>query len=197
MVAEDIVQALQAGRRCLVLSEWREHCRALAAQLGDRGKSPVVLDGSVKKKARRAILSEIREARPEADLLIVATGQYLGEGFDCPQIDTLFLAFPVSFRGKVVQYVGRAMRAYEGKARVCLYDYVDVHVPLLKRMHLRRSKTYRSLGFEQVGNVGTGGLPFLPPTFIRQAEAAKQETDGGPALSSQQAHAGREPIETG
>jgi superfamily II DNA or RNA helicase len=99
-VAEDVVQALQAGRRCLVLSEWKEQCRILAAQLAMRGRTPVVLDGSVKKKAQRAILSAIREAPPGADLLIVATGQYLGEGFDCPQIDTLFLTFPISFRGR-------------------------------------------------------------------------------------------------
>ena len=98
-IADDVLQALSAGRRCLILSEWKEQCRALAAQLTGRGKTPVVLDGSVKSKTQRAILSAIREVPPGADLLIIATGQYLGEGFDCPQIDTLFLAFPVSFRG--------------------------------------------------------------------------------------------------
>jgi superfamily II DNA or RNA helicase len=170
LVAGDITEALRAGRRCMVLSEWKEHCRALAAQMASRGKDPVVLDGSVKKKARRAILSAIREAPPAVDLLIVATGQYLGEGFDCPQIDTLFLAFPVSFKGKLVQYVGRALRACEGKTQVWVYDYVDAQVPLLKRMSLRRLKTYRALGFTRPGSAGMAGhpeawhssLPFVP-----------------------------------
>jgi superfamily II DNA or RNA helicase len=65
------------------------------------------------------------------------------------------------FRGKLVQYAGRAMRACEGKTQVWVYDYVDVHVPVLKRMHLRRMKTYRSLGFTPGGTDGLGGLAFL------------------------------------
>lgn len=159
-VADDVLQALHAGRRCLILSEWKEHCRALAAQLINRGKAPVVLDGTVKKKAQRAILSAIHEAPASANLPIVATGQYLGEGFDCPQIDTLFLAFPISFRGKLVQYVGRAMRAHAEKNRVLVYDYNDIHVPILKRMHQRRIKTYQALGFGRADRAGTADLPM-------------------------------------
>lgn len=159
-IADDVVEALGGGRRCLVLSEWKEQCRALAAQLITRGKAPVILDGSVKRKAQRAILSAIREAPAGADLLIIATGQYLGEGFDCPQIDTLFLAFPVSFRGKVVQYVGRAMRPDAGKTHVRVYDYVDAQVPLLERMHQRRLKAYRMLGFTAAGSAGLAHLPL-------------------------------------
>ncbi|MGH7753110.1 MAG: DEAD/DEAH box helicase, partial [Gemmatimonadales bacterium] len=94
-------------------------------------------------------------------LLIIATGQYLGEGFDCPEIDTLFLAFPVSFKGKLVQYVGRAMRPYEGKTSVLVYDYKDSQVAILNRMHQRRRKTYRSLGFDQVTPAGADD-PTLP-----------------------------------
>ena len=102
LVGGDVLQALRAGRRCLVLSEWKEQCRGLAVQLTNHGKTQVMLDGSVGKRARRAILSAIREAPADTDLLIIATGQFLGEGFDCPQIDTLFLDFPVSFKGKLV-----------------------------------------------------------------------------------------------
>ncbi len=154
-IADDVLQALGAGRRCLVLSEWKEQCRGIAAQLTNRGQAPMILDGSVKKKAQRAILSAIRGAPVAAGLLIIATGQYLGEGFDCPEIDTLFLAFPVSFRGKLVQYVGRAMRPHEGKTIVRVYDYVDSHVPILQRMHQRRLKTYRTLGFVPAGSTGS------------------------------------------
>ncbi len=158
LVADDVIHALGAGRRCLVLSEWKEQCRALVSHLIDRGKTPLILDGSVKKKAQRAILSAIREVPASADLLIVATGQYLGEGFDCPQIDTLFLAFPVSFRGKLVQYVGRAMRPHEGKTIVRVYDYLDSHVPILQRMHQRRLNAYRTLGFTPAGSAGSAHL---------------------------------------
>jgi superfamily II DNA or RNA helicase len=166
LVADDVLQALRVGRRCLVLSEWKEQCRALATQLINRGKAPVVLDGSVKKKAQRAILSAIHEAPASADLLIIATGQYLGEGFDCPQIDTLFLAFPVSFKGKLVQYVGRAMRAHGEKNRVLVYDYDDNHVPVLQRMHQRRINTYRTLGFGQADRAGTAGLPMFMDSIM-------------------------------
>ena len=79
--------------------------------------------------------------------MIVATGQYLGEGFDSPQLDALFLAFPVSFRGRLVQYTGRLMRAEEGKTAVRVYHYADTRVPVLRAMHTRRLATYKSLGF--------------------------------------------------
>jgi superfamily II DNA or RNA helicase len=162
LVCNDILNALADGRKCLVLSEWKEHCRSLADRLAGHGKNAFVLHGGVRKKARDAVLRFISE-RPEdatrgskasgpsdSALLIIATGQYLGEGFDCPQLDTLFLAFPVSFRGKLVQYVGRVMRSCEGKNLVSVYDYADLQVPVLRRMHAKRLKTFRTLGFEQV-----------------------------------------------
>jgi superfamily II DNA or RNA helicase len=79
--------------------------------------------------------------------MVIATGEFLGEGFDCPQMDTLFLAFPISFKGKVVQYVGRTLRSYQGKENAWVYDYLDAKVPILSRMHARRLKTYKALGF--------------------------------------------------
>jgi superfamily II DNA or RNA helicase len=79
---------------------------------------------------------------------VVATGQYLGEGFDCPQLDTLFLTFPGSFKGKLVQYTGRVLRESPGKADAEVYDYADVRVPVLRGMYAKRRKTYKALGFE-------------------------------------------------
>src|SRR5207237_10175858 len=105
------------------------------------------LDGGATKKAREATLESIQTRPREEELLVIATGQYLGEGFDCPQLDTLFLAFPVSFKGKLVQYTGRLMRQCEGKTVVQVYDYADTRVPVLKRMFEKRLKTYRALGF--------------------------------------------------
>jgi len=146
-IQEDVLQALSQGRRCLVLSQRKEHCRALADALTQAGKSPYVLNGTVGKKQRTAILNEIKELSSEDELLIIATGQYLGEGFDCPQVDTLFLAFPVAFRGKIIQYVGRILREHKDKSSVVVYEYVDKQVPVLNAMFFRRAKAYKSMKF--------------------------------------------------
>ena len=88
-------------------------------------------------------------SRPEGSgIVLVATGSYLGEGFDWPELDTLFLAFPIAFKGRVVQYVGRLLRAYGGKYHVELHDYVDVRIPVLDRMHTKRLPAYATLGFD-------------------------------------------------
>jgi superfamily II DNA or RNA helicase len=111
---------------------------------------------------------QIESTRPHEPLLVVATGQYLWEGFDCPQFDTLFLAFPVSYQGRLVQYTGRLMRAREGKTSVRVYDYADLRIPVLRAMHRRRVTTYKSLGFKRRG----------PPMELT-AVARRQQ--GGPA----------------
>jgi superfamily II DNA or RNA helicase len=81
-------------------------------------------------------------------VVLVATGSYLGEGFDWPELDTLFLAFPLAFKGRVVQYVGRLLRTHAGKHHVELHDYVDARVPVLDRMHTKRLTAYATLGFD-------------------------------------------------
>jgi superfamily II DNA or RNA helicase len=152
LIREDVCQALSEGRRCLILSHWKEHCELLADGLRQCGKTPLVLTGSLGKKTRSAILGSIQDMPSDSELLAIATGQYLGEGFDCPQVDTLFLAFPLSFKGKLVQYVGRVLRSHEGKSSVRVYDYVDTQVPILRKMYAKRKKTYRSLGFASEKN---------------------------------------------
>ncbi len=150
LVCDDVIDALDENRRCLVLSQWKQHCQALADGLRARGASPLVLEGGLGKRARAAIIERIESTRADEPLVVVATGQYLGEGFDCPQLDTLFLAFPVSFKGRLVQYAGRLMRAQDGKMSVRVYDYVDVRVPVLRAMHTRRLATYKTLGFTRI-----------------------------------------------
>jgi superfamily II DNA or RNA helicase len=93
------------------------------------------------------MLRSLQDTPSDKEMLIIATGQYLGEGFDCPRVDTLFLAFPLSFKGKLVQYVGRALRSHEDKSSVRVHDYVDIQVPILRKMYAKREKTYRSLRF--------------------------------------------------
>jgi len=148
LIEEDVIRALNDGRQCLILTQRTEHCRSLADRLMQKGKVPFVLSGAVGKRERSSILAAIENASPQKELLVIATGQYLGEGFDCPRIDTLFLAFPVSFKGKIVQYVGRTLRNFRSKSSVRVYDYLDAKVPVLSRMHARRLKTYKALGFK-------------------------------------------------
>jgi len=148
LIEEDVIRALNDGRQCLILTQRTEHCRSLADRLMQKGKVPYVLSGAVGKRERSSILAAIENASPQKELLVIATGQYLGEGFDCPRIDTLFLAFPVSFKGKIVQYVGRTLRNFRSKSSVRVYDYLDAKVPVLSRMHARRLKTYKALGFK-------------------------------------------------
>ncbi len=161
-ICRDILQALASGRRCLILSERKEHCRAFAERLAAEGHTPILLQGGLSKRTREELMEGLRAgaagesvgpdgtARAGAPLVVIATGQYLGEGFDCPQIDTLFLSFPISFKGKPIQYVGRAMRTAEGKSGVRIYDYADMDVPVLRKMHEKRLKAYQRLGFARM-----------------------------------------------
>lgn len=106
------------------------------------------------RKARDAVVGQLDQAAPSGGTLLVASGSYLGEGFDCPALDTLFLAFPLAFKGRVVQYVGRILRTGDGKTDVEVHDYVDVHVAVLARMHAKRLPVYASLGFNVRRRIG-------------------------------------------
>jgi superfamily II DNA or RNA helicase len=148
LIVEDVLHAIQENRKCLVLSDRRTHCQSLLQELSDRGKNAILLDGGLPKKEREVTFKTVREIPDDRELAIVATSSLVGEGFDCPQVDTLFLTFPVAFRGRLVQYVGRAMRSYPGKHNVRVYDYVDDRVPVLSKMAQKRRKAYETLGFE-------------------------------------------------
>jgi DNA or RNA helicases of superfamily II len=108
-ICDDIAAAVGAGRNCLVLTRWTEHLELIVETLTERGIEPLVLHGKMGKKARTAVIQRLAEPRPGGGLLLVATASLIGEGFDCPPLDTLFLAFPIRFKGNVVQYVGRVL----------------------------------------------------------------------------------------
>lgn len=148
LIIHNVLETLARGRRCLILSHWKEHCQLLSDKLAEQGKFPFILYGTQGKKERTRILQAIHDTPSNKDLIVVATGQFLGEGFDCPQLDTLFLAFPVAFKGKLIQYIGRILREFQGKTSVEVYDYLDDDVPVLRRMYQKRLKTYKSLGFK-------------------------------------------------
>lgn len=147
MILSDVEQALDRGRNCLILTNRTGHVEFLAQSLRDRGREPVSLYGKLGSKGRRAAIDALQSGQGDGSLLAVATGSYIGEGFDCPALDTVFLVFPMKSKGQVVQYVGRILRSHPGKVSVEVHDYVDECVPVLAYTHARRSAAYASLGF--------------------------------------------------
>ncbi len=149
MIVDDIIRALEEKRSPIVLTERKEHLELLHAKLQGFIKNIIVLHGGMRAKRRKEMLSMLEEIPGSEERLILATGQYIGEGFDDPRLDTLFLTMPFSFRGKMVQYAGRLHRPYEGKQEVRIYDYIDVKIPVLQQMYQKRLKTYQALGYEE------------------------------------------------
>jgi superfamily II DNA or RNA helicase len=131
-----------------VLTERREHLDRLAARLEGRVPALVVLHGDMRPAARRAALQQLAETSADSPRAVLATGRYIGEGFDDPRLDALLLAMPIAWKGTVVQYAGRLHRAHPGKREALVYDYVDAEVPVLRRMFTKRLKAYRALGYE-------------------------------------------------
>jgi superfamily II DNA or RNA helicase len=147
LVIEDVVEALGRGRHCLVLTQWTAHVDRFAAELAGRGHEPVVLVGGMGARARAAAMARLDPQASAGPLLVVATGPYVGEGFDCPALDTLFLAAPISFSGRLVQYAGRILRPWPGKEFAEVHDYVDIDVPVIASSLSKRARGYTSLGF--------------------------------------------------
>jgi superfamily II DNA or RNA helicase len=143
-IADDVTSALQRGRHCLVLTQWTDHLDRLAAALREHGHDPVVLRGGMGAKARAAALTRLNPQADGPPLLIVATGPYIGEGFDCPALDTLFLAAPIAFKGRLVQYAGRVLRSYPGKITAEVHDYHDVATGVLASSLAKRAPGYTS-----------------------------------------------------
>jgi superfamily II DNA or RNA helicase len=143
----DIRAAYAEGREILVLSERVEHLSLLYEKLRSKTEHLFMLKGGLGKKQLRAIMNEISNVPTGAHRIILATGKYLGEGFDLPCLDTLFLVFPFSWKGTLTQYAGRLGRIYSGKTEIRIYDYVDEGVPMLQRMYNKRARGYRGLGF--------------------------------------------------
>jgi superfamily II DNA or RNA helicase/very-short-patch-repair endonuclease len=146
-ISEDVIEAVQAGRSPLVLTERNEHLDSLANQLRGRVDHVIVLRGGMGKKQREAIAAQLAAVFTEKGRVILATGRYIGEGFDDARLDTLFLTLPVSWHGTIAQYAGRLHRLYDGKREVRIYDYADLNVPMLARMFDRRCRGYEAVGY--------------------------------------------------
>lgn len=147
LIFDDVLLSLEAGRRPVILTERRGHLEYFRARLEKFTRNLVVLHGGMKATERRTAEEGLK--RPDTEeRLVLATGRYLGEGFDDAALDTLFLTMPISWKGTLAQYVGRLHREHHAKREVVIYDYVDSGVPMLARMALKRQSGYSSLGYE-------------------------------------------------
>jgi superfamily II DNA or RNA helicase len=147
MIASDIVRAIGSGRCPLLLTGRTEHLQYFAAKLASAAKHVFVLKGGMGKKQRRETAAALSAVPENESRVILATGSYIGEGFDDARLDTLFLAMPISWKGTLQQYVGRLHRLHDNKRFVQVYDYVDNYVLMLARMYERRLKGYSAIGY--------------------------------------------------
>ncbi|WP_343600916.1 DEAD/DEAH box helicase, partial [Mycobacterium sp.] len=147
-IVVDVLTASEAGANILVLTTWVEHLNAISDRLEAAGKTVTVLSGGMKARERRQITEQLANQSPGSDpLLIVGTGSFIGEGFDCPALDTLFLAAPITFKNRLVQYIGRVTRPYPSKTTATVHDYHDELTPVIASSLKKRAPGYIKMGF--------------------------------------------------
>ena len=146
LIFDDVLQALEEGRSPIVLTERRDHLDHLYDRFAKFVKTIAVLRGGMSAVDRRAADAALRIPDTE-ERLVLATGRYIGEGFDDARLDTLFLTMPIAWKGTLAQYVGRLHRQHVGKSEVRVFDYVDGEVPVLARMAVKRRTGFRALGY--------------------------------------------------
>jgi len=146
LILDDVVHALEEGRSPILLTERKDHLEHFAAKLGKLARHVVVLQGGMGTKERREVKECLAKIPDTDERLVLATGRYIGEGFDDARLDTLFLALPVSWKG-LIQYTGRLHRLHPAKKEVRIFDYVDRDVPMLLRMFGKRLRGYRGIGY--------------------------------------------------
>lgn len=152
-IIRDVADCVQAGRTPVVLTKYVDHAKELAERLKIYADRLILLTGANGTKARRIQVEELNKVDDSDSLILVGTGSLLGEGFDFPRLDTLFMATPVSGENVVEQYVGRLNRDYDGKENVIVYDYVDSHIPKFDKMYSARMKAYKKIGYELCVNM--------------------------------------------
>jgi superfamily II DNA or RNA helicase/very-short-patch-repair endonuclease len=167
-ICDEIVQAVREGRSPLVLTERNDHLDRFERELTGKVRHVVVLRGGMGKKQRQAAAERLAAVPVEEGRVILATGKYVGEGFDDPRLDTLFLTLPVSWRGTIAQYVGRLYRLYDGKREVRVYDYADLNVRMLARMFDRRCRGYEAVGYTIV--LPASAIPGWPADVTLPAD---------------------------
>ncbi|MFT4580168.1 MAG: superfamily II DNA or RNA helicase [Nitrospinales bacterium] len=147
MILDDVLRAVGAKRSPVILTERKEHVAFFAKRLRKTVKNIIILQGGMSTKERRAVMKKLESIRDDEDRILIATGRYIGEGFDDARLDTLFLAMPISWKGTLAQYTGRLHRIHHKKTEVQIYDYVDYLAPMLGRMYEKHLVGYKSLGY--------------------------------------------------
>ena len=147
-IVSDAIDCVKRGRTPVVMTKYKEHAQKLYDMLQGSADHVFLLQGGKSLKERAAIREQMAAVRADESLVLVAIGQYVGEGFNYPRLDTMLLAMPISFEGNVEQHAGRLNRDYEGKKDAIIFDYIDQHVPTLKRMYYKRLRAYKKIGYE-------------------------------------------------
>jgi superfamily II DNA or RNA helicase len=150
-IVDDVLNNYHQGRNCIVLSLRTAHVESLTKRLKEKVSDVFALTGGMGRKATREIFQRIADIPADRNIILVATGHFIGEGFDEPRLDTLFLAMPISWKGTLQQYAGRLHRLYEAKKEVRIYDYVDIQVRMLEKMYQKRLNGYASMGYKAKG----------------------------------------------
>ena len=150
LIVEDICKAVNTRRTPIILTNRTVHVSVLAEKLKATIKNVISLTGAGTTREKREAMQRLQTIPDSEQLVIVATGKYVGEGFDYPRLDTLFLALPISWKGLLTQYAGRLHREYEGKKDVRIYDYIDIHEPICDSMYRKRLKGYAAIGYKTI-----------------------------------------------
>ena len=153
-IVTDLMEAIRDGLTPLVLTNRTDHIERLASGLTGLD-NVIILKGGMGKKQRHAVMEKLAAIPDGTPRVILATGSYIGEGFDDSRLDALFLTMPISWRGTLQQYVGRLHRIHHGKKTVRVFDYVDAQVPMLARMYAKRLKGYSAIGYSLEAERGT------------------------------------------
>lgn len=148
LICSDVIQAARGGRSPLILTERNEHLDNLFQKLVPNIQHLIVLRGGMSSKEITEVMNQIKSIPEHEERVLLATGKFIGEGFDDARLDTLFLTLPVSWHGTIAQYAGRLHRLYDIKKEVQIYDYADVSVPMLERMFNRRCLAYSAIGYK-------------------------------------------------
>lgn len=147
-IVADAIQAVKNGRTPIILTERRQHLETLESLMAPITENVIALKGGMGKKQLKSVMSKLNGIAEDTGRIIIATGRYLGEGFDDSRLDTLFLTMPISWKGLLTQYAGRLHRHHYLKKDVIIYDYIDRGIPMLEKMHQRRLAGYKSIGYE-------------------------------------------------
>jgi superfamily II DNA or RNA helicase len=150
-IIDDVLNNYHQGRNCIVLSLRTAHVEFLAKKLNEEVTDVITLMGGMGKKSTQNAFQRLTDIPAEKNVILVATGHFIGEGFDEPRLDTLFLAMPISWKGTLQQYAGRLHRLFKTKKEVRIYDYVDIQVKMLERMYQKRLNGYASMGYKAKG----------------------------------------------